>query len=238
MGCSDVEMTTGALEPFCTTGELEIISDGQSCDIEANLFICEVLEIEETQFLDEEAYDWSPDICDFTLDDKIEFKHQGNSSFFNVVDLGHHIAQERILLGCNESYESITYVCQKNEVIYVSFLNDLLGEDTLTLELRTMTNSYKDQTPGAKRNIINFYQDKNNSNIRNFWINHFIGDDYYDQIWQSYNSQITLNGIVYRDVIKYEFGIHIHAEPEYKYYVQKGAGVIGFEVDGKLWLRE
>ena len=242
-GCSNNEIvepvcTTDMVEPFCTTNELEIISDEKSCEIENDPFVCEILEIIETQFIDKEAYDWSPGICDFELQDQIKFINQNNSTFLTVVDRGHYISKERIQRGCNEIYEHKTYICQKNEVIFVSFLNDHLGEDTLTLSLRTMTVSYEDQTPGAKENIINLYQKRtnsNNTNIINFWLKHFIGDDYYEQARQSFNSEVTLNGKVYHDVVKYEYML---ADPDIIFYLQKGSGLIGFEVDRNLWLRE
>lgn len=239
MGCSDNEIRDiGAGESLCETRELEVISDGKSCGMESNPFICEVLEIPEVQFIDHDAYIWSPDICGFEIGDKISFKNSNRTTTFNVVDRGHFISKERIGISCNENYEMSTLICQENEVIYVSFLNDLLGIDTLTLELRTMTTSYQNQEPGSKRNIINFFQDRTNTNIRNFWIRHFIGDDYYEQIWQSFHKELILNGDSYTDIIRYQYGAHIHAQPDFKYYLQKELGILGFEVDGELWLRE
>ena len=240
IACSDDEQYNGANNntSFCNNDVLVIISDGETCDVESNFLICEILEIEEFQFLDPEAFEWAPDICNYAVGDKIVFRNQGNRTAFEVVENGNYISKERIHLSCNENYEHTTLICQQNEVIYVSFLNELLGEDTLTLALRTMTLSYNGQTPGEKRNIINLWQDRSNSNIRNFWLRHFIGDDYYEQILQTYHEDIILSGTTYKDVVGYEYGAHIHADPDYKYYLQKDVGILGFEVDGKLWLRE
>ena len=237
--CSDDEvMTVIALTPVCEQETLEVISNGNSCDSVNNPFVCEVITIEERQFIDEHAYEWSPDICEFGLGDQIIFKNGSLTTSWDVVDQGHHIAQERINIACNDFYEHSAYICQENEVIYASFLNDLLGPDTLTLELRTMTLTYKDQRPGEKRNIINLYQDRTNSNIRNFWLRHFVGDGYYEQIWQTSHQTITLGGTEYKDVIEYSFGDHIHSEPDFRYYLQKGVGILGFEVEKRLWVRE
>jgi len=235
VSCSDNEPT---MPEVCTGQELEVISDGKSCADGNGFLICERIEIEETQFIDEDARIWTPDICDFELGDEISFRHENSTTAFRVVDLNHYIAKERIHVSCNENYEMSTFICQENELIAISFLSTLLGPDTLTLELRTKTVTYEGQKAGKKRNIIGFWSDSHNTNVRNFWINHTFGEDYYEQIWQSYNESLTLNGNVYKDVLAYEFGENIHAPIDERYYMQKGVGILGFEVNGKLWLRE
>ena len=101
--------------------------------------------------------------------------------------------------------------------------------------MRTVVQDHSSQ---EKRNIISLYQDRTNSPIRNFWLRHYIGSGYYEQIWQTSHQSITLNGTVYNDVVEYAYGAHIHAVPDYRYYVQKDIGILGFEVEKTLWLRE
>lgn len=236
--CSDDDMES-SVDPSPIMGEPQVISDLTSCDSSVNSrFICEILEIEEPHTIDPFAYEWSPEIRDLNPGDQLVFKNQGEETYFKVVESGNYSAKERISIACNENYERNTYICQENEIVYASFLNDLLGVDTLRLELRTIVSSYQDQTPGEKGNLINFFQMRNNSLIANFWFSHVIGDDYYERTLQSFNKEIVLNGEVYTDVVKYEYGEHIRAEPDFRYYIQKGKGILGFEVDGRLWLRD
>lgn len=223
---------------FCLTEDLPFITDGQSCDLPADGFICEILEIEETMYIDEEAYDWSPGICELGVGTQLTFRNQENIITWDVVENSHHITQERVYVSCNENYEKATYICQKNEVISASFLCDVIGPDTLMIEIRTAVYSYMDQSPGEKLNIINLSQDRNNSNIRNFWLRHFIGDEYSEGTWQSYLKEVILDGKGYKDVVRYQYGDNILAVPHTKYYLQKDFGILAFEVNGKLWIRD
>jgi len=237
IGCNgeEIENIPRVASVSCDSATLEVIPDGQPCEDADNLFICDVIVIEETQFIDADAYRWSPDICALEIDDNILFTNSARTTAWKVVERGHYISQERVFSSCDISIEHATYLCQKNEVIYVSFHNNLLGRDTLTLELRTVVQDHSSQ---EKRNIISLYQDRTNSPIRNFWLRHYIGSGYYEQIWQTSHQSITLNGTVYNDVVEYAYGAHIHAVPDYRYYVQKDIGILGFEVEKTLWLRE
>ena len=226
-------------EPFCETKELEIRIEGNSCDIENTYGICEVLTIEETQFIDQIAYDWTPDICNFELGDRITFKNGNSKAFWTVVDRDHYIAKHGVYASCNTHWHESSLICQKNEIVRVSFVSINLGIlDTLNLELRSRTLSFIDGAIGEKRNVVGLWQDKAFSNAANFWINHNVGDEYYEQNWQSYNESVTLNGKEYKDVLKYEYGDHIHDEPHHRFYMEHGRGVLAFEVENKLWIRE
>jgi len=242
ISCSDDEgggnQSPGTIS-FCETKELEIKSDGKSCDIESTIGICEVLTIEETQFIDEIAYDWIPDICSFELEDRIIFKNGISSTFWTVVDRAHYISKERAYGSCDTHWHDSALICQENEVIRVSFVSDILGiQDTLHLQLTTKTTGVRDSKPMDKRNVVGLWQDKAFSNIAHFWINHHVGDAYYEQTWQSFNESVTLNGKEYKDVLKYEYGDHIHDEPHHRFYMEHGRGVLAFEVENKLWIRE
>ncbi len=219
----------------CNETTLEVISSGDTCSETNNPFVCDVIVLEETQFIDAESYRWSPDICALELDDNILFTSGARTTVWNVVERGHYIAKERIFASSDISIEHTTFLCQKNEVIYVSFLNNLLGSDKLTLELRTVVQDHSNQ---EKRNIISLYQDRANSPIRNFWLRHFIGSGYYENTKQTFHQSITLNNSLYNDVVEYALGTHIDAEPDYRYFVQKDVGILGFEVEDELWLRE
>jgi len=227
---------TGAEISLCSASELEIKSDGKDCDEVSGFGVCEVIEIEDTQFIDEPAYEWIPDICGFELGDQITFKNGNNTTFWTVVESDHYIAKERIYGSCDGGHwHDPAIICQENEVIRVSFVSIKLGIlDTLQLELRTKTIS----TEGDKRNVVGLWQDRAFTNIANFWINHYVGDEYYEQTWQSYNETVTLNGKEYKDVLKYEYGDNIHAEPHHRFYMEHGTGVLAFEVEDKLWIRE
>ena len=237
--CSKETMISHPIENFsCSTENLPIISDGNSCDIESNFLICEIIEVEEVQYINEDALMWIPGVCDLEVGGLIEFFNGDNSIFLEIVEKEHYISEERINLSCNENYERTTFICQKNEVVNVKFLNDLLGNDTLTLELRTAIYSYEGQEPGEKLNIINLREDRSNSNIVNFWLRHFIGDDYYENNSQSFHAELNLNGDIYEEVVQYDLKENVWANPYERYYIQFGTGILGFEVDGKLWLRE
>gem|GEM_PF-5797906 len=240
-GCSDdesPEITVGT-ESFCATQELEVRSDGNSCDVGSLIGLCVAIEVEETQYIDAEAYDWIPDICDFELGDQITFKNGTSSTFWTVVDRGHYIAKERISGSCDDHWHDTAFICQENEVIQVSFVSDLLGiQDTLQLQLRTKTIETVDGGPGEKRNVVGLWQDRAFTNIANFWINHYVGEEYYEQTWQSYNESVFLNGKEYRDVLKYEYGDHIHDDPHHRFYMEYNKGILAFEVNGKLWVRD
>ena len=239
VSCTDDEGSNvpPAAEPFCDSVELETRSDGKSCD-EDTQGVCAVLTIEEPQFIDQLTYDWSPDICGFELGDQITFRSEDFTTFWTVVDRAHFITKERVYTSCSIWHQT-AFICQENEVVRVSFVNDRLGIlDTLHLELRTKTTNIVDDMPGEKRNIVGLWQDRAFTNVANFWINHFVGDDYYEQTWQSYNESVTLNGTEYKDVIKYEFGDNIHSEPHHRFYMEYGLGILAFEVNDRLWIRE
>jgi hypothetical protein len=245
ISCSDDESSDMSLdsmtttEPFCETKELEIKFTGISCDIENTNGICAVLTIEETQFIDQIAYDWTPDICGFELGDQITFKNGNNSTFWTVVDRSHYISTGGIYASCGTNWHDPALICQENEVVQVSFVSDILGiQDTLHLQLRTRIISYVDEEPGEKRNVVGLWQDKGLTNAAHFWINHNVGDEYYQQTWQSFNENVTLNGKEYKDVLKYEYGDHIHDEPHHRFYMEHGRGVLAFEVENRLWIRE
>ncbi len=223
---------------YCNAENLPLISDDKSCDVETNFLICEIIEVDQVQYIDEEAYEWNPGICNMKVGEQIEFINGDNSAFLEIVEREHYIFEERVTLSCNENYEKVTYVCQKNEIINVKFLGDLLGNDTLILELRSAIYSYEGQNAGEKIDIINLREDRSNSNIVNFWLRHYIGDDYYENRSQSYHAELTLNDKNYKEVVRYLLRENIWAEAYERYYIQPGTGFLGFEVDGKLWLRK
>lgn len=231
--------TTGAEISLCETNELEIKSDGQSCDVASGFGICDILKIEDTQFIDESAYEWIPDICGFDLDDNIRFRNGSNTTSWTVVERDHYVAKERVHGSCDGDWHDTAFICQENEVIRVSFVSSALGIlDTLHLELRTKIISSQGGNPGAKQNVVGLWQDRAFTNVANFWINHYVGENYYQQTWQSYNETVILNGIVHRDVIKYEYGDHIHDDPHHRFYMKHGTGILAFEVEDTLWIRE
>jgi len=218
--------------------DLPIQSDGENCNSEPSGFTCELLEVKDIQLINEDVYAWSPNILDYKEGDQIEFVNGNSSTFWKVTEAEHFIYEEKLGISCNENYELITYICQKNEIVNIKFLNDLLGPDLLSLELRSIVDNYEETTPGEKGHIISLRQDRNNSNIVNFWLRHKNERDYYSNNWSSYLEELSLNGVKYNDVLQYNLGENIWAEPYQVYYMSKGIGILGFEVDGKLWIRK
>jgi len=241
VGCSDDSGNDmpESTAPLCEDKDLEVRVQGNSCEVANSIGICDVLTIEETKYIDEITYDWVPNICSYEVDDRITFKNGNNTTDWKVVDRHHYVAKEGVYGSCGDTWHSSTLICQKNEIYRVSLVSTALGIlDTLQLELRTRTLSDTDGTPDEKRNVVGLWQDRAFTNIANFWINHYVGDDYYEQTWQSYNETVTLNGKEYPDVLKYEYGDHIHDEPHHRFYMQHGVGILAFEVDDRLWVRE
>jgi hypothetical protein len=224
----------------CFGSELDIITDQECCDTEPNSSICEILKVEEVNRIDPQNYSWVPNECS-DLNSEIIFKSNfGQETRFTLVDRNHFVLHEKLRLPCNEDYHRSTYIEQKNETIELAYLNKLFGSDTLYIKLRSIINSYENQTPNPKVDLYSMLHRKSNTNITNFYYLLEVNDLEleFDHNSRTFHELIELNGEEYTSVVEFKVRSNVHAEPHTRIYINEQFGFFGFEKDKIVWTKE
>jgi len=230
-----IEYTETSSALTCFDSKLRIISTAKNCDFESSFLTCEVLTAEKENTIAEESFRWIPSACK-NINETLTFTNGTSSTKLRVVEKDHFMLEERLNLPCNEDYEFVTYVCQKNEVFYLRFLNEKFGEDTVHIELQSIINSYRNQTPGPKVDMISIRQLKSNTNIGNFVNRYQIGTTDFDNTSKTFHNKIILNGNTFEDVVEFKTAKTIRATPHTRIYLKKDLGLFAFELKNELWL--
>lgn len=221
----------------CFKGELEIITDEGCCDIDSNFLTCEILEVEGINTIDEQSFSWLPNACSGP-DSEITFTSSLGETKFTLLDRDHYILYEALRVSCNENYERSTFIKQKSEIIRLAFQNELFGQDTLYLELRSIISAYESQTPTPKIDRYSILHHRSNTNIANFYVIHRIGDSGFDFPSKTFHEAIELNGKEYYSVVEFKIRSNAHATPHTRIYINDEFGFFGFEVNQMVWTKK
>jgi len=228
---------------LCTSIDLPVVPDGKTChegDDEVYFEgVCRRVRIDETLYLDDEAYAWYPEICEEGIGTELIFRSGQDVTKWNIVQKEHFISEKKLVGFCSWSSSlAAAVICQKNEVIRTSYLSELIGPDTLSFELQAQVSSIEEDDFIEKTNVLRFSQVQNISNLLTFELKHTVGSTYNETARQAYLEEVTLNGMNYKDVLMKRFGDTLYDEPNTWYYFQKGVGILGFKINDKLWIRE
>lgn len=240
-GCKKENITTNTdLANFdCGNTELRTVKDYEDCFPENNfLGVCHTYELSETVPLDAEDFNWLPILCA----DRSFITYQnsrGDTRRLEVIGKDRFIHQTRDLLNCSQSIEHTNIVCQKNEKIRVEFWNtDLFGPDTLRMELSHFINQTVNDLPADPFLRMLLAQQRSNTNIANFYFSADTEARGYDGSSRTFHPGITLLGEMYSDVIEFKTRRNVHAEPHLRFYLKEHYGLLGFEVDGVVWVQQ
>jgi len=193
--------------------------------------------VEEINTIDDQNRPWLPETCS-EIGKELNFVSNGFSSPLKLVDKKHYIYHEELLLSCNGNYEKGTYIEQKNEIIELAYLNPLFGSDTLYIRLRSMINTYKNQTPNPKVDIFSILHRRSNTTIANFYHLFDVSSTDFDYSSRTYHEEIEIDGQSFGAVVEFKSRENIHAEPHTRLYASKKHGFFAFEKNGKTYIKE
>lgn len=219
----------------CPQGELGFTTDGETCNEEPQGFVCEVLTHAGTSFLKEESWDWFPEAC-LDVDDRITYTNGTTEKELIIKAKDHFVREEKVYSSCQQ--ELVTYICQQNEVFNISMQSDIFGNELIDFRLYTVTYAFEEQNTGPNIDRLTFIQYQEESNIPNFYFSRKLHETGYDGWGYTYHDNLELKNESYNDVIEYKIAKNIRAEPHTRFYVSKGKGLLGFELDNVTWIKK
>jgi len=181
--------------------------------------------VDEINGIDEQKSSWLPNACS-ELNSELVFESNNEETRFSLEKREHYFFHEELLLSCNGNYEHGTYVEQKNEVIELAYLDILFGSDTVYIKLNSIINSYENQTPNPKVDIISLLHRRSFSNIANFYFRHRIGDTDFDHNSRTFHNSIVLSGEEYASVVEFKLRTYFHADPHTRLYIIGEFGIL------------
>jgi len=221
----------------CGNVDLETISDNKSCS-EDNLFlVCEVVEATDLIAFEKEDFDWIPMLCN-DIGQKIEYKNPSGETFdLTISHKDHYINKERTYASCDISIEHASYICQRNETALIEFKTPFFGQNLTRFKLFKQISEVKDGVLGKPKLYFTLGQPRFGTNVYNF-LHRVEVEAKREHKSQLFPESKMLNGKEYNDVYEFLIRETFHSDPHLRIYVNKTEGILGFNKDNQVWLKQ
>jgi len=216
--------------------ELEVISDGKSCDDDDGFLVCETITVEDpVQLLDSdfEYLIWP----NKEVGEQIIYRNALGEEFsIEITKKDHFLYEQRQYSPCaGGSIEHVSYICQQNEKLVTEFRTDFFDNKLNRFELFRSIQTVSNQVLSDTISTFTLGQERGVDNIFEFFHRIAIGTER-STINYDFEESILLEREEFKDV--WDFGLfreNILAEPRVHLYYSKEEGIIGFKEDGKIW---